>query len=143
MSRRNRRRTRGGHRNPNFQTNSFELPSIAESPASQPSGAQLRLRRNDLSARHWHNRYLAWQARERRQDEEREKLRQEQRRIFGGDSQDGEEEDGLCTVMLEHAHTPRGSRRKRYNSQQFPASSARCSAGGRSKVRERGTHGMV
>jgi len=54
-----------------------------------------------LSARHWHNRYLAWQARERKQREERERLKAEQKRIFGGDSQDGDDEDGLCCRMMD------------------------------------------
>ena len=62
----------------------------------------MRPKRNDLTARHWHNRYIAWQARERRQKEEQERLRQEQRRIFGGDSQDGDEAEGLCPVMMEY-----------------------------------------
>ena len=59
------------------------------------------MRRNDLSARHWHNRYLAWQSRERRQREEREQLKEEQQRIFGGDSQDGDDDDNLCSKMMD------------------------------------------
>ncbi|KAL8953101.1 MAG: hypothetical protein Q9222_001039 [Ikaeria aurantiellina] len=59
------------------------------------------IRRNDLTARHWHNRYIAWQARDRRQREEREKLLAEQRRIFGGENEDGDE-DGLCSSMMEY-----------------------------------------
>lgn len=60
-----------------------------------------RSKRSDLSARHWHNRYMAWQARERRQKEERDRLLTEQRRIFGGES--GEEDDnGLCSNMMQY-----------------------------------------
>ena len=102
MSRHNRRRTRAGHKASNHQSNNFELPSLAEPSDARPSASHLRPKRNDLTARHWHNRYIAWQARERRQREEKERLRQEQRRIFGGDSQDGEEEDGLCSKMMEY-----------------------------------------
>ena len=61
-----------------------------------------RHRGNDLTATYWHNRYLAWQSRERKQREEQAKLKAEQRRIFGGDSQDGEDEDVLCTVMMDY-----------------------------------------
>lgn len=59
------------------------------------------LSRSSITAKHWHNRYIAWQVRERRQKEERERLKQEQRRIFGGDSQDGDD-DGLCTKMMDY-----------------------------------------
>lgn len=61
----------------------------------------MRQRRNDISAKHWHNRYLAWQARERKQNEEREQIRAEQKRIFGGDSQDGDDDD-LCSRMMDY-----------------------------------------
>ena len=99
MSRHNRRRTR---KNLNSQTDSFDLPSIPEASEPKSLAFHLRPRRTDISARHWHNRYLAWQARERKQKDERERLRQEQRRIFGGDSQDGEDEDALCSNMMEY-----------------------------------------
>ena len=56
---------------------------------------------NNLSAKHWHNRYIAWQNRDRKQREERERLKEEQRRIFGGDSQDGDDDEGLCGRMLD------------------------------------------
>lgn len=103
MSRHNRRRTRASHKafHPGFQSNSFELPfSSTGSPAPKTSNPR-HLRSNDLSAKHWHNRYLAWQVRERKQNEERERLKEEQNRIFGGDSQDGEDEDGLCNKMMD------------------------------------------
>ena len=57
--------------------------------------------RNGVSARHWHNRYIAWQARERKQREEREKLEAEMKRIFGDDD-GGAEDDGLRVKMLEY-----------------------------------------
>ena len=82
----------------------FDFPlSTTSSFPKPPTFAftnQNNSRKNDLSARHWHNRYLAWQVRERRQAEERQKLEAEQRRIFGGES--GErDEDGLCKSMME------------------------------------------
>lgn len=101
MSRHNRRRTRGGHTAPvSCQYDSFELPSSADPPDSRPPTAR-RPRRNDLSAKHWHNRYLAWQARKAKQKEEYQKIREERERIFGGDSNDGED-DGLCSSMMNY-----------------------------------------
>ena len=102
MSKRNRRRTRGGGRKTSMQLDHFELSGLSEPPDLSPRMiAPLQHRRNDLSARHWLNRYVAWQARERRQQEEHERLKREQRRIFGGDSQDGDEDaDYLCSSMM-------------------------------------------
>ncbi|MCJ1444358.1 MAG: hypothetical protein MMC23_004860 [Stictis urceolatum] len=57
--------------------------------------------RNNISARHWHNRYMAWQTRERRQREESACLEAEKKRIFGEDDGSGEDE-GLCVKMLEY-----------------------------------------
>ncbi|MCJ1232688.1 hypothetical protein MMC14_000641 [Varicellaria rhodocarpa] len=110
MSRHNRRRTRGGHKAPQDLSHEHDVDSISLSrtfsrsrfQASTP--LQTHFRRNDPSARHWHNRYIAWQNRERRQAEERKKLEDEQQRIFGGD--DGEsDEDGLCQRMMEYFGT--------------------------------------
>lgn len=58
-------------------------------------------RRNDLSAKHWHNRYLAWQVRVRKQKEESERLKEERKRIFGGDGNEAED-DGLCSRMMDY-----------------------------------------
>jgi len=69
-------------------------------PASQYSNQRKRLN-NDLSARHWHNRYIAWQAREKRQREEKEKLKAEQDRLFG-EAQDDDEDEWLCGQMLNY-----------------------------------------
>ena len=66
------------------------------------SAASVSSRRNALSARHWHNRYMAWQVRERRQREEAEKLEKEKRRIFGEASDGGEEDERLCVKMMEY-----------------------------------------
>ena len=77
---------------------SFELPSLAEPSDLGPSIPHMRLRRNDVAPRHWNNRYLAWQARERSQRDEKTRLMAEQRRIFGGD---GTEEDDLIVPMLD------------------------------------------
>lgn len=116
MSRHNRRRTRASHRNhPPFsnQSTSFELPepgypvshSYSEPNHISPTTGPKRStpKRNDLSARLWHNRYLAWQTRERRQREERERLLAEQRRIFGGEAEEeGDDDEGLCSNMMEY-----------------------------------------
>ena len=103
MSRHNRRRNRAGQKisHIDLQLHKCELSSLpAELPDAKVSNSR-HPRRNDLSARHWHNRYLAWQARERKQIEERERLKEEQKRIFGGDSQDGDDADGLCSKMMD------------------------------------------
>lgn len=106
MSRHNRRRHRTGHKASyaGSQSNGFELPLLAaETPESKLSMPRYLKRSHDLSARHWHNRFLAWQSRERKQGEERERLLKEQKRIFGGDSQDGDgDDDGLCTKMMDY-----------------------------------------
>lgn len=102
MSRHNRRRTRGGHKaSASCQyNNAFELPSSAD-PLDSKFATARHHRRNGLSAKHWHNRYLAWQARESKQKEESERLMEERKRIFGGDSNDGED-DGLCLRMMDY-----------------------------------------
>ncbi|KAI4206024.1 MAG: hypothetical protein LQ346_001334 [Caloplaca aetnensis] len=107
MSRHNRRRTRPSHRNHTAlsQTATFDLPDT-EPPANSSDSSQVfstrrKPQRSDISARHWHNRYAAWQTRERRQREEQEKLLAEQRRIFGGEPEE-RDEDGLCSNMMEY-----------------------------------------
>lgn len=103
MSRHNRRRTRIGQKVPfsTCQANSFGSTfTLAETleprfPASRHASCY------GVSAKLWHNRYNAWQVREKKQREERESLKQDQRRIFGGDSQDGDDEDALCKNMLD------------------------------------------
>lgn len=101
MSRHNRRRTRGEHKaSASRQYDGFELPSSAD-PSDPKPPAVRHPRRNDLSAKHWHNRYLAWQARERKQKDECERLMQERKRIFGGDGNE-EEDDGLCSKMMDY-----------------------------------------
>ena len=101
MGRRNRRRTRGGHKvSTSCQHDAFELPSSAD-PSDSKLPTVRHPRRNEFSAKHWHNRYLAWQVRERKQNEECERLKEERKRIFGGDSNDGED-DGLCSRMMDY-----------------------------------------
>ena len=101
MSRHNRRRTRGGHSAPApCQHDAFELPFSAD-PSDSTLPTARHPRRNDLSTKHWHNRYLAWQTRERKQKEECQRLREDRKRIFGGDSHDGED-DGLCSSMMDY-----------------------------------------
>ena len=101
MSRHNRRRTRGGQKAFNIPHNNFDIPSFPTTEAPPKLLAPRHLRRNEISAKHWQNRYLAWQARERKQKEERDRLIEEQQRIFGGDSEDGDDE-GLCGRMMDY-----------------------------------------
>ena len=103
MSRHNRRRTRGGHKaSAPCQHDAFELPPSADPPDPKLATAR-HGRRNPLSAKHWHSRYLAWQAREKKQREESERLKEERKRIFGGDGNNGEEEEeGLCLRMMDY-----------------------------------------
>ena len=102
MSRHNRRRTRGGHKaSASCPHDSFELPSSLDPPDSKLATAR-HPRRSDLSAKHWHNRYLAWQSREKRQKEECEKLKEDRKRIFGGDDGNDADDDGLCVRMMDY-----------------------------------------
>ena len=107
MSRHNRRRHRGGHRNSvtysqHAEEEHFTVGSNATLTWGEPS-THLRApsRRDDISARHWHNRYIAWKAHEKRRQEERRRWEMEQIRIFGGDEND-KDDDGLCTKMLDY-----------------------------------------
>ncbi|KAL9639531.1 MAG: hypothetical protein Q9204_001049 [Flavoplaca sp. TL-2023a] len=109
MSRHNRRRTRVTNRNfnplPQCSTFGFcDLASVALRSDHQRIIAPCSLRgvskRNDLSARHWHNRYVLWRAWERKQREAAEKLLAERKRIFGGENEE-EDDDGLCSNMME------------------------------------------
>jgi len=123
MSRHNRRRTRGNYNHKTYGTSAQLNPFATSAPTAPkqpplPSPQSLTtssFRRpgwgsggegqgaNTLAARHWHNRYLAWQTRERRQREERLALEAEKRRIFGESDAEGEgEDDGLCERMMEY-----------------------------------------
>lgn len=98
MSRHNRRRTRGGSKLALsfYPTDRIDSP---ESSIDKVSHIPKYAKHQDLTARHWHNRYMAWQTRERRQREEQDKLEAEQRRIFGGEAGD---DVSLCYRMLEY-----------------------------------------
>lgn len=67
-------------------------------PSRPPDSRQ---RSNDLTARHWHNRFIAWKARERRQKEEERKLEEDRKRIFGGEGNESDEDGWLCGLMME------------------------------------------
>ena len=55
---------------------------------------------NTIAARHWHNRYIAWQNRDNAQRREATKIEAEQIKLFGGEP--GEhDEAGLCYKMME------------------------------------------
>ena len=53
---------------------------------------------NSINARHWHNRYIAWQNRESAQRREASRIEAEQVKIFGGEPGD---DTGLCYKMME------------------------------------------
>ena len=99
MARHNRRRTRAVHKvfTPRLY-HASEIPLSANSPDSKLPDAR-HVRRSDLSP--GHNRYHAWQARTRMESQEREMLKAERKRIFGGDGSD-EEDDGLCLRMMDY-----------------------------------------
>ncbi|KAL8991531.1 MAG: hypothetical protein Q9177_000068 [Variospora cf. flavescens] len=112
MSRHNRRRTRASHRKQpaftQFTTSGFRklgAVTVHLEPIQLPFCGPKRANphRTELSAQHWHSRYIAWQRHDRRQREEPERLLAEQRRIFGGEVEEGDEEgdeDGLCSNMM-------------------------------------------
>ncbi|MCJ1361887.1 hypothetical protein MMC16_000988 [Acarospora aff. strigata] len=98
MSRHNRRRTRGGSKFASslYIRDEFDAQSLVveKNPPVAPY-----TRQTELNARHWHNRYTAWQLRDKRQREEKDKLEAEQRRICGGEVGD---DLSLCYRMLEY-----------------------------------------
>ncbi|KAI4155139.1 MAG: hypothetical protein LQ341_000236 [Variospora aurantia] len=111
MSRHNRRRTRASHRKQpaftQFTTSGFRklgAVTVHLEPIQLHfcGSKQANAHRTELSAQHWHSRYIAWQRHDRRQREEPERLLAEQRRIFGGEMEEGDE-DGLCSNMMAHA----------------------------------------
>lgn len=107
MSRHNRRRHRGGHNSSMIPGQRPEIEvlntvsNISLTCAEAPINLRSLSKRDGLSARHWHNRYIAWQAREKRQQEERRKLEAERMRIFGGNENE-RDDDGLCTKMMDY-----------------------------------------
>ena len=115
MSRHNRRRNRGGHKSSLPNHNSMDLSTVPplepiatlgfhqSSLVASKSLPSHNTHRNNASARHWHNRYMAWQARERRQREEKASLEAEKKRIFGDadDDSNGDDEE-LCKRMMEY-----------------------------------------
>lgn len=103
MSKHNRRRTRRGHTAPHRhrQQPNFEIPVLNEHIGlSRVTQFQSRTL-NDNPALRWQNRYQAWRRREERQAEEKQRLKEHQRWIFGGDSQDGDDSEDLCPRMLD------------------------------------------
>jgi len=97
MSRHNRRRTRGGSK----FASSLHPRDYIEAPSLLVDKSPLAhyTRQADLTAKHWHNRYTAWQNRDKRQREEKDEIEAEQRRIFGGEVGD---DVSLCYRMLEY-----------------------------------------
>ncbi|ETN42827.1 uncharacterized protein HMPREF1541_01985 [Cyphellophora europaea CBS 101466] len=53
---------------------------------------------NSVNARHWHNRYIAWQNRESAQRRDAARIEAEQLKLFGGEPGD---DTGLCYKMME------------------------------------------
>ena len=117
MSRHNRRRTRTAR---NKAPSSPLVPSSSASSSSSSSSyyplstfqsttnttfsshPRRTSRSNDLAALHWHNRYQAWQNRDRRQREERVRLEAEKVKLFGGVAGEEDDNDGLCIRMMEY-----------------------------------------
>ena len=98
MSRHNRRRTRGGHKVlTSCQHEAFERPlgpsSADHSESKDPDAKDVQ--------QYWHHRYQARQPRESKPRKAWGRLQEERNRIFGGDSNDGED-DGLCSEMMDY-----------------------------------------
>jgi len=97
MSRHNRRRTRGGSKLAScvYTRDEIEAQSLlADKPAVAPYTRQI-----ELTTKHWHNRYMTWQLRDKQQREEKASIEAEQRRICGGEAGD---DVGLCYRMMEY-----------------------------------------
>jgi len=90
----------------------LSVPGLTEiAPPVNPRNTQASNKRaivpqynrlSDLTAQHWHNRYISWQSRERQQRQEQEaaaKLEADQCRLFGGEPGD---DVSLCYKMLEY-----------------------------------------
>jgi len=113
----NRRRIRPRSRN--HASSSISVDGILSSPGLTEVAPPVAPRNNtanskralvpkynrltDLTAQHWHNRYISWQARERQQRQEQEaaraKMEADQCRLFGGEPGD---DVSLCYKMLEY-----------------------------------------
>jgi len=122
MSRHNRRRTRGNHKQSFLTQQSHQLESSEQAnlaaldpfvfstypSASCPKAPSRPLwspftRGTTLSSRHWHNRYIAWQARNSRDFEEKQNAAADRQRIFGTvDGQEDGDADGLEEKMLHY-----------------------------------------
>jgi hypothetical protein len=112
----NRRRVRPRNRNPSPLNPTFDLSddlstssesSIDCSTYSSSTSASSRqtsipsILRNpnpSIASRHWHNRYTAWQNRDKAQKREAANIEAEQFKLFGGLPGD---DIGLCYKMLE------------------------------------------
>lgn len=100
----NRRRHRARPR----QTRTDDFDALSDFPfSSTPSeGSSQRSLKppnqtivsSSINAKHWHNRYLAWQKREIAQRQEAAQIEAEQLKLFGGEPGD---DTGLCHRMLE------------------------------------------
>ena len=103
MSKHNRRRTRlrPSTRN-NFHVTNFELPALPSPWSSNLSYRQQRAESHESTALQWQSHFSARKRRETKLNKEKQCLKVEQRRLFGGDSQDEEDADDLCAKMLEY-----------------------------------------
>ena len=100
MSRHNRRRTRVGAKAcDSSQHATFPLPLSVKPSASKDPNAR-HARRGDVFATRRHVPYHLWQAKEKKEKIEWERAKEEWKRIFGGDGDDGED-DGLCWRMMD------------------------------------------
>lgn len=100
--RHNRRRSRGRHNQTKFIQSYYKQEAIEALDIVERDEA-LPLFRNlsSLQARHWRQRYVQWQDRQREREgghhKEAETLEAEQQRVFGGEVGD---EVSLCYPML-------------------------------------------
>ncbi|EXJ66413.1 uncharacterized protein A1O5_10565 [Cladophialophora psammophila CBS 110553] len=67
---------------------------LEESPLPQA----LNTANPSVASRHWYNRYVAWQNRDKAQRREAAKIEAEQIKLFGGEPGD---DVGLCYKMME------------------------------------------
>lgn len=97
MSRHNRRRTRIRHKA--HTASNFESPAHCKAgyPEVTLSAVSLQdfIHSRYIATTHCHSAQIAWQDLETRQREERQR-----KRIFGGESDEGDE-DGICSRMME------------------------------------------
>ncbi|KIX94752.1 uncharacterized protein Z520_09442 [Fonsecaea multimorphosa CBS 102226] len=74
------------------------LPSASPDPEQSILPQRPRATNPSVASRHWYNRYVAWQNRDKAQRREAAKIEAEQIKLFGGYPGD---DVGLCYKMME------------------------------------------